>query len=81
MKIKIPKYVGKLASLIFRLTAIPIIIYAIYIFYLASGIRAGTIEMTTSDFYEFISSEICAVVIALAGVLLIDLEEKNSERD
>ena len=79
MKTKIPKYVGGLASLIFRLAAIPIIIYAIYIFYLASGICAGTIEMTTSDFYELISSEMCSVTIALAGVLLIDLEEKNSE--
>ena len=80
MKLKIPVQVGKLASLIFRLTAIPIIIYAIYILYLALGIRDGTIDMSVSDLYEFISSEFGAVTIALAGVLLIDLEEKNSEQ-
>ena len=79
MKPIIPKQVGELASTIFRLTAIPILAYSIYILYLAAGIRAGTIEMTVSDFYEFISSEISAITIALAGVLLIDLEEKNSE--
>ncbi|MBQ9511436.1 MAG: hypothetical protein IJR55_07075 [Clostridia bacterium] len=79
MKITIPKYVGKTATRIFRATVIPIIIYSIYILYLIIGMNNGTIEITTSEFYEIISSEVVSVVLALAGTLLIDLEEKSSE--
>lgn len=79
MKTTIPKYVGKAATKMFRATVIPIVLYSIYIIYLIVGIRSGTVEMTTADFNEVISSEIVSAVMMLGGTLIIDLEEKNSE--
>lgn len=79
-KIVLSRRIGKRASRLFLITATLVSVQAAYIIYTLIAARHGVCPLGICEMRELIQSEAASLLLSLGGVLLMDIEEKNSER-
>lgn len=77
----IPKRLGTRAMKLLLATSLPVAVQAAYIIYVSVTFRIGNCPLDICEFRELILSEAAALLLSVGGTLLMDLEEKNSERN
>lgn len=72
---------GKRARLIFIITALLVAAQAAYIIYLMISAKNGVYHLQLWETRELILNEAMALLLSVGGTALMDIEEKNAERN
>lgn len=79
--VRVPSSVGKTAIRLFFISAIPLLIQAIYLVHIMFQIRNGSCSLNIFEIKELITGEALALALAVGGTLLMDLEERTPDRE